>query len=94
MLKIIIEYTEPSGPHGYGHKEETFKCEGSLNDCIRKYYEWVFESTRIFGPDYRDIKNYFSNCRGLAIYDNINIVDISSELIKLCETFKKDILYL
>jgi hypothetical protein len=59
---IIVTYTELGGPHGYGHQEESFATYGGIRRCIINLYKWVQRETSIWGPDLRDIKDYFKNC--------------------------------
>lgn len=61
--KVEVVYTELSGPHGYGHQEPSFTTYGGLLTCIRRLCKWMQEETRVWGPDPRDVKDYFKNCR-------------------------------
>lgn len=61
--KVEVIYTELGGPNGYGHQEPSFITYGSLLSCIRRLIKWMQEETRFWGPDPRDIKDYFKNCR-------------------------------
>ena len=61
--KILVEYTELGGPWGYGHQEPSFETYGSLLKCIRNLYKWMQGSARVFGPDARDIKDFFLHCK-------------------------------
>lgn len=61
--KIEVIYTELGGPNGYGHQEPSFTTYGGLLPCIRRLYKWMQEEARIWGPDPRDIRDYFKNCR-------------------------------
>ena len=61
--KIEVIYTELGGPWGYGHQEPSFTTYGGLLPCIRRLYKWMQEEARIWGPDPRDIRDYFKNCR-------------------------------
>ena len=61
--KIEVIYTELGGPCGYGHQEPSFTTYGGLLPCIRRLYKWMQEEARIWGPDPRDIRDYFKNCR-------------------------------
>lgn len=60
--KVSVWYTEPSGPWGYGHQEESFCTYGSIKKCIRNLYKWMQSTTRTFGPDARDIRDFFRHC--------------------------------
>lgn len=59
---IKVEYTELGGPHGYGHQEESFTTYGGFVRCLINFYKWMQETARTFGPDARDIKDYFRHC--------------------------------
>ena len=61
--KIEVIYTELGGPWGYGHQEPSFETYGSLLKCIRNLYKWMQSSARVFGPDARDIKDFFLHCK-------------------------------
>lgn len=61
--KIEVIYTEFGGPWGYGHQEPSFTTYGGLLPCIRRLYKWMQEEARVWGPDSRDIRDYFKNCR-------------------------------
>ena len=61
--KIEIIYTELGGPNDYGHQEPSFTTYGGLLPCIRRLYKWMQEEARVWGPDPRDIRDYFKNCR-------------------------------
>ena len=59
---VIVRYSEPSGPHGYGHSEESFRTYGGIIRCFINLRKWVNEIVRTFGPDYRDIQDFFRHC--------------------------------
>lgn len=61
--KIEVIYTELGGPWGYGHQEPSFTTYGGLLPCIRRLYKWMQEEACVWGPDPRDIRDYFKNCR-------------------------------
>ena len=61
--KVEVIYTELGGPNGYGHQEPSFITYGSLLSCIRRLMKWMQEETKVWGPNPRDIKDYFKNCR-------------------------------
>lgn len=61
--KIIVQYTELGGPWGYGHQEESFATYGALLPCIRRLIKWMQSTARTFGPDPREIRDFFKNCR-------------------------------
>jgi hypothetical protein len=77
---IKIEYTELSGPWGYGHQEESFATYGALLPCVRNLIKWIQREVRIWGPDVRDIKDYFRHC---SLY--VNGIDKSQWLWKQIE---------
>lgn len=60
--KITVWYTELSGPWGYGHQEESFATYGGLKRCIINLINWMKSEARVWGPDARDIKDYFRHC--------------------------------
>lgn len=59
---VIVRYFEPSGPHGYGHSEESFRTYGGIVRCFINLRKWVNEIVRTFGPNYRDIQDFFRHC--------------------------------
>lgn len=59
---IVVRYTELGGPWGYGHQEESFRTYGETNQCFINLRKWVNSTARIFGPDYRDIQDFFRHC--------------------------------
>lgn len=61
--KVEVIYTELGGPWGYGHQEPSFVTYGGLLPCIRRLYKWIQEEARFWGPDPRNICDYFKNCR-------------------------------
>lgn len=61
--KIEVIYTELGGPNGYGHQESSFITYGGLLTCIKRLYSWMQSEARLWGPDPRDIRDYFKNCR-------------------------------
>ena len=60
--KVIVTYTELSGPSGYGHQEESFVTYGGITRCITNLCKWMQETIRTFGPDARDIRDFFRHC--------------------------------
>ena len=60
--KVSVEYTELGGPWGYGHQEESFATFGALKNCISNLYKWMQDEARIWGPDARDVRDYFRHC--------------------------------
>ena len=61
--KVEVIYTELGGPWGYGHQEPSFITYGGLLPCIRRLCKWMKEEAHTWGPDPRDIYDYFRNCR-------------------------------
>ena len=60
--KLSVTYTELSGPWGYGHQEESFATYGGLKRCITNLINWMKSEANVWGPDTRDIKDYFRHC--------------------------------
>ena len=60
--KITVTYTELGGPWGYGHQEESFATYGGLKRCIINLINWMKSETSVWGPDTKDIKDYFRHC--------------------------------
>jgi hypothetical protein len=60
--KLVVTYTELSGPWGYGHQEESFATYGGLKRCIINLINWMKSEASIWGLDIRDIKDYFRHC--------------------------------
>ena len=65
---IKVEYTELSGPYG------------ALLPCVRNLIKWMQREVRIWGPDVREIKDYFRHC---SLY--VNGIDKSQWLWKQIE---------
>ena len=61
--KVEVIYTELGGPNGYGHQEPSFTTYGGLLPCVRRLYSWMQSEASIWGPDARDIRDYFRHCR-------------------------------
>jgi hypothetical protein len=61
--KLVVTYTELSGPWGYGHQEESFSTYGGLVRCIISLHKWIQSEFSVWGPDVRDIRDYFRHCR-------------------------------
>lgn len=61
--KIKVVYTELSGPWGYGHQEDSFTTYGGLKRCIVNLTKWMQSTARTFGPDAREVRDFFRNCR-------------------------------
>ena len=59
---IIVTYTELGGPNGYGHQEESFATYGGIIRCIINLYKWANQEVSVWGPDLRDVKDYFRRC--------------------------------
>lgn len=60
--KIELNYIELGGPWGYGCNTPEFTTYGGLLKCIRRLIQYLQDSARTFGPDPRDIKDYFRHC--------------------------------
>jgi hypothetical protein len=60
--KLSVTYTELGGPWGYGHQEESFITYGGLKRCIINLYNWMKSEASIWGPDVREVKDYFRHC--------------------------------
>jgi len=60
--KIELHYIELGGPWGYGCNTPEFTTYGGLLKCIRHLIQYLQDSARTFGPDPRDIKDYFRHC--------------------------------
>lgn len=86
--KIEVVYTELGGPYGYGHQEPSFTTYGGLLPCIRNLIKWMQNTARVFGPNARDIKDYFRHCR---LY--INGKDKSAWLFKQIDNIDINTLY-
>lgn len=80
--KVIVTYTELSGPSGYGHQEESFVTYGGITRCIINLYKWMQETTRTFGPDARDIRDFFRHC-SLQVNDKDKSEWLSKQIDKL-----------
>ena len=59
---LKVTYTELGGPWGYGHKEVSFETYGGIKECLIRLVNWVKETERVFGPDWRDVRDYFRKC--------------------------------
>ena len=87
---VIVRYCEPSGPHGYGHSEESFRTYGETNQCFINLRKWVNSTARIFGPDYRNIRDFFKHCSV-----EVNGKDLTSVFIySINKLITKDYLYI
>lgn len=60
--KIELNYIELGGPWGYGCNTPEFTTYGGLLKCVRNLIKYLQDSARTFGPDPRDIKDYFRHC--------------------------------
>jgi hypothetical protein len=60
--KVSVIYTEIGGPWGYGHQEESFTTYGGITKCMFNLMKWIQETTRTFGPDIREIKDFLRHC--------------------------------
>lgn len=59
---VYVTYTELGGPWGYGHQEESFRTYGALVRCLINLEKFIQEYTKSFGPDPRDVYDYFRHC--------------------------------
>lgn len=60
--KVLVEYTELGGPLGYGHQEPSFETYGPIKRCISNLCKWMQSTASTFGPDARDIRDFFRHC--------------------------------
>ena len=67
---IIVTYTELGGPHGYGHQEESFATYGGIKRCMINLCKWMQREASLWGPDSRDIKDYFRKCSVMINEEN------------------------
>lgn len=70
LSRITVTYTELGGPHGYGHQEEAFATYGGITRCIINLYKWAQREASFWGPDARDIKDYFRKCSVIVNGEN------------------------
>lgn len=85
--KIVVRYVELGGPNGYGCDCPEFTTYGSLIRAITNLYKWIKESSRTFGPDYREVQAYFRHC-----YLSVDGVDKTDWLLKQADKMKKMII--
>jgi hypothetical protein len=86
--KVEVIYTELSGPNGYGHQDPSFTTYGGILTCIKRLYSWMQNEASIWGPDARDIRDYFRHCR---LY--INGEDKSTWLFKQADNIDIKAIY-
>lgn len=79
---LRVEYAEMGGPHGYGHQETSFETYGSLLGVIRNFYKWVQKECTFWGPDPRDVEDYFRHC-SLCINDEDRTKWLLSQVDKI-----------
>ena len=79
---IIVRYCEPSGPYSYGHAEESFRTYGGIIRCYINFIKWVNSIIRLFGPDYREIKDFFKYCH-LEVNEEDRTTDFLNYIDKL-----------
>lgn len=60
--KVVVTYTETYA-NDYGHQEDSFTTYGGLKRCIVNLCKWMQSTARTFGPDARDIRDFFRHCR-------------------------------
>lgn len=61
--KLEACYVEMAGPNGYGCNIPEFTTYGGIKRCIINFIKWAIESAKTFGPDARDIADYYRNLR-------------------------------
>lgn len=44
------------------NQEVSFETYGPLKVCIRRLYKWMQEESSFWGPDPRDVRDYFKHC--------------------------------
>ena len=86
--KLSVTYTELSGPWGYGHQEESFTTYGGLKRCIINLINWMKSEASVWGPDIRDIKDYFRHC---SLY--INNENKTKWLLSQIDKIDKNIIF-
>ena len=87
--KLSVQYTELGGPWGYGHQEDSFITYGGLKRCVINLTKWMQSIARTFGPDARDVRDFFRHCR---LY--INGEDKSSWLFSQIDKIDTKTLYI
>ena len=86
--KVEVIYTELGGPNSYGHQEPSFTTYGGILTCIKRLYSWMQNEVSVWGPDARDIRDYFRHCR---LY--INGEDKSAWLFKQADNIDIKAIY-
>ena len=86
--KLVVTYTELGGPWGYGHQEDSFTTYGGLKTCISNLCKWMQSTASTFGPDARDVRDFFRHCR---LY--VNGKDKSSWLLSQIEKINPETIY-
>ena len=86
---IEVHYAELGGGWGYGHSEVSFETYSPLVKGICALYNWMKSTARVFGPDWRDVRDYFSNCRL-----SINGKDYTDWLLKQNDSIHKDMMFI
>lgn len=87
---VVVQYTELGGPWGYGHQEESFRTYGGIIRCYINLIKWINEIIRTFGPDYRDIQDFFKHCS-----IEVNGKDLTSTFIdRINKVITKEYLYI
>lgn len=59
---LSVTYTEVGGPWGYGHQEVSYETYGGIVTILKRFVNWVKDTERAFGPDWRDVYDYFRHC--------------------------------
>lgn len=83
---IVVRYVELGGPNGYGCDSPEFTTYGGLTRVIINLYKWVKDSARIFGPDYREVQDFFRHCQL-----SVNNVDKTDWLLRQADKMKDKI---
>ena len=87
--KLEVWYTEIGGPHGYGEHSPEFITHGSLLRVVINFYKWVQRTTKVFGPDWRDVRDFFNHCNL-----TINGQDKTSWLIKEVDKLNRNKIFI
>lgn len=62
LSHLVVSYTELSTPNMYGHHEISFETYGGIVTVLNRLVNWVKHTERVFGPDWRDVRDYFRHC--------------------------------
>lgn len=61
--KLEVYYVELAGPSGYGCNIPEFTTYGGVKRVIINFIKWAMHSAEVFGPDKRDIRDFYRNLR-------------------------------